>query len=642
MKMEAYARHKRMQDALETQMRAQGQGAGLRMMRQTMARLMRGELGMRVEMWRTWMRDEKHAAFTTRATDELAATLRLQMATRLQSSAIKVLRMAFMRRMRGIIGTTLMQMRSNQATGIMRQQRSAMLKTMRSHHRTHLHSTGAQQLLAAFARWCKGIVAELVAMWFLNQRCAKFVDSEEQVASARGEVERRIAEDSLAHKRISSRIQCSAARQLARAWRTRGTIEKIACLNSWRLQCMGNKHLRTQRATLYDEMRLTGLKELQCIGNELKVEMNQREQAQVLGTWRHTFLSDKETTRQAQKIKEVALKKLSHIVWRMEQDGAQNHLRQWQINALSGVLGERFAQQLRNSHRMDLEHQRSLTQVVAAKEVLRVIWRQATNTVQSRLSEWRIKSASWHAQNGTQMKHQRSLHLVATQEMRHTATRLSNHHLSTLLAVWRKEQYDAVTALSKKHSRKIYAGMRDDMMRMTAVKEVLFVLKQANNLAQFRSVSNWRLAFYAFQGEADKVTSARLTAQTRSLKAVRGILWKFHSDNQGNCLHEWRANYRSAFVVSRREANTLLLTRQLKESHELIAKVITDGEAEKKEALEQYAKHLMNKLTAMMEEAQTADEKDITYMIIEKKQVEDLQGRIRNKISAGGEGNPFL
>ena len=64
-KMDAYAKHAELAAALEAQMRAQGQGAGLRMLKQCLARMMRGELGMRVEIWRTTMnRDEfaKHAA----------------------------------------------------------------------------------------------------------------------------------------------------------------------------------------------------------------------------------------------------------------------------------------------------------------------------------------------------------------------------------------------------------------------------------------------------------------------------------------------------------------------------------------------------------------------------------------------------
>lgn len=42
-----------MKSALEAQMRAQGQGAGLRMLRQIVARMVKGELGLRMEVWRT-------------------------------------------------------------------------------------------------------------------------------------------------------------------------------------------------------------------------------------------------------------------------------------------------------------------------------------------------------------------------------------------------------------------------------------------------------------------------------------------------------------------------------------------------------------------------------------------------------------
>merc|ERR1719409_1294395 len=54
-KMDAYAKHAEMQAALEAQMRAQGQGAGLRQLRQILARLTKGEMGLRVEVWRTAM-----------------------------------------------------------------------------------------------------------------------------------------------------------------------------------------------------------------------------------------------------------------------------------------------------------------------------------------------------------------------------------------------------------------------------------------------------------------------------------------------------------------------------------------------------------------------------------------------------------
>ena len=57
MKMDAYARHEELQAALEAQMAAQGQGAGLRQLRQILARMVKGEMGMRVEIWRTATRD---------------------------------------------------------------------------------------------------------------------------------------------------------------------------------------------------------------------------------------------------------------------------------------------------------------------------------------------------------------------------------------------------------------------------------------------------------------------------------------------------------------------------------------------------------------------------------------------------------
>merc|ERR1719502_1001970 len=57
-KVDAYAKYEAMQAALEAQMKAQGQGAGLRQLRQIMMRMVKGEVGMRVEVWRTTMRDE--------------------------------------------------------------------------------------------------------------------------------------------------------------------------------------------------------------------------------------------------------------------------------------------------------------------------------------------------------------------------------------------------------------------------------------------------------------------------------------------------------------------------------------------------------------------------------------------------------
>ena len=73
MKMDAYARYEAMQAALEAQMQAQGQSAGLRMLRQIMARMLKGEVGLRLEVWRTAMRDETRASELAQLQRELEA-----------------------------------------------------------------------------------------------------------------------------------------------------------------------------------------------------------------------------------------------------------------------------------------------------------------------------------------------------------------------------------------------------------------------------------------------------------------------------------------------------------------------------------------------------------------------------------------
>ena len=72
-KMAAYAAHQEMQARLEAQMRAQGQSAGLRQLRQMLARKARGEAGVCVEVWRTAMQDAGRVAEMERVRRELAA-----------------------------------------------------------------------------------------------------------------------------------------------------------------------------------------------------------------------------------------------------------------------------------------------------------------------------------------------------------------------------------------------------------------------------------------------------------------------------------------------------------------------------------------------------------------------------------------
>merc|ERR1719201_2797893 len=72
-KMDAYAKHRELQAALEAQMQAQGQGAGLRQLRQILTRMVKGEVGMRVEIWCTAMKDEMRAELMARLQSELEA-----------------------------------------------------------------------------------------------------------------------------------------------------------------------------------------------------------------------------------------------------------------------------------------------------------------------------------------------------------------------------------------------------------------------------------------------------------------------------------------------------------------------------------------------------------------------------------------
>ena len=73
MKMDAYRKHRELQAALEAQMVAQAQGAGIRILRQVMKRLEKGEKGLRVEIWRAAMQDEARTSTMARVQSELEA-----------------------------------------------------------------------------------------------------------------------------------------------------------------------------------------------------------------------------------------------------------------------------------------------------------------------------------------------------------------------------------------------------------------------------------------------------------------------------------------------------------------------------------------------------------------------------------------
>jgi len=101
MTQDAMAHHGQMQAALEAQMQAQG--AGLRQLRQILARMVKGEVGMRVEIWRTAMKDDVRADEMARLRRDLEASL----ADTSAGAALRRLRQIFARNMRGELGLRL-------------------------------------------------------------------------------------------------------------------------------------------------------------------------------------------------------------------------------------------------------------------------------------------------------------------------------------------------------------------------------------------------------------------------------------------------------------------------------------------------------------------------------------------------------
>merc|ERR1719454_2146190 len=90
-------RHREMQAALEAQMKAQGQGAGLRQLRQIMIRMVKGEAGLRVEIWRTTMKDAVRAKEMARLQTELEA----RAADASKGAALRQLKQIMVRIMKG-------------------------------------------------------------------------------------------------------------------------------------------------------------------------------------------------------------------------------------------------------------------------------------------------------------------------------------------------------------------------------------------------------------------------------------------------------------------------------------------------------------------------------------------------------------
>ena len=103
MKMGQYQALEAMKAALESQMKAQGQSAGLRILRQILARLTKSEIGVRMEVWRTAMTDDVRAG----ELEALRNALEAQMKSQGQSAGLRILRQILARMVKGEVGLAI-------------------------------------------------------------------------------------------------------------------------------------------------------------------------------------------------------------------------------------------------------------------------------------------------------------------------------------------------------------------------------------------------------------------------------------------------------------------------------------------------------------------------------------------------------
>ena len=166
-KMDAYAKHAELAAALEAQMRAQGQGAGLRMLRQIMMRMVKGEAGMRVEIWRTTMKDEVRAEEMAR----LQADLEARAADASKGAALRQLRAIMVRIMKGESAMRLEMWRTAvkmDAYARHREVQAALLQQMQDASKAQ----GLNNFRIILARLVKGEMGMRVAVWRVETRSA--------------------------------------------------------------------------------------------------------------------------------------------------------------------------------------------------------------------------------------------------------------------------------------------------------------------------------------------------------------------------------------------------------------------------------------------------------------------------------------
>merc|ERR1719353_720319 len=159
-KMDAYARHAELAAALEAQMRSQGQGAGLRMLRQIMMRMVKGEAGMRVEIWRTTMKDEVRAEEMAR----LQADLEARAADASKGAALRQLRQIMVRIMKGEVGMRVEIWRTAVKMDAYAKHRE-LQAALEAQMQAQGQGAGLRQLRQIMVRMVKGEVGMRVEIW---------------------------------------------------------------------------------------------------------------------------------------------------------------------------------------------------------------------------------------------------------------------------------------------------------------------------------------------------------------------------------------------------------------------------------------------------------------------------------------------
>jgi len=150
----------RLKAALEGQLAAQGQGAGLRMLRQVLARQVKGELGMRMEIWKMAVVDDKHATQLRAMQKELERSL----SDTSSGAGLRALRQVFARIMKGELGLRIEVWRTAAKMAAMEEFQRIQAE-LEAKMRSQGQSAGLKQLQLIMMRMVKGEVGMRLHIW---------------------------------------------------------------------------------------------------------------------------------------------------------------------------------------------------------------------------------------------------------------------------------------------------------------------------------------------------------------------------------------------------------------------------------------------------------------------------------------------